>query len=287
MHIVSRRRFAGLLVAAAAGRAWAGAGSAAGRALDFEIGGDFGGASAADIGAVLRSAAESIWRHCPATRWEGPGFHIYRTHDAPITLHERRPDGRIAIGLATEGTYWAQYAFQFAHEFGHALAGHSNDARLLAIRGPRPNHWLEESICETASLFALRAMSLAWRTQPPYPNWRSFASALSAYAEERLDASTAALAPGHRFAAWFRANEPGLRANATQREKNNLVALHVLPLFERAPSGWEAVTFYNRTASAPEQTLAERFADWVRDAPAAQRDFIRSLAALFEVTPAT
>ena len=33
-------------------------------------------------------------------------------------------------GLAVEGTYWAQFAYQFGHEFCHALAGHCNDWKL-------------------------------------------------------------------------------------------------------------------------------------------------------------
>ena len=283
-HPLSRRDFAGLLLAGLAVQVRAEEPPAAGRRLDFEIAGDFGSGSTADIEAVLRSAAEAIWMHCPNTRWEVPGFHIYRTRDWPITLTEHRPDGRIAIGLATQDLFWAQYAYQFAHEFGHALAGHSNDWRALDIRSPRPNHWLEESLCETASLFALRAMSVTWRTQPPYANWRAFASALAAYAEQRLDEATAAMPTHCPFAVWFREHEAAMRANAVLREKNNIVALHLLPLFEREPAGWEAVTFINRTRSTPDQSLSARLADWAKDAPAAQRDFIRQVADCFAIT---
>lgn len=282
---ISRRRFAALLAVTTAMRGWAAAPPAAGRALDFEVAGDFGVASPANIIAVIRSAAAALWDHCPNTRWDVPGFHIYRTRDWPITLNDHRPDGRIAIGLATQGPFWAQYAYQFSHEFGHALAGHSNDWSQLDIRSPRPNHWLEESLCETASLFALQAMSVSWRIQPPYPNWRSFSSALAAYAEQRLDETTQALPAGFVFLDWLREHEASMRENATLRAKNNVVALHLLPLFEAEPDGWEALTFLNRTKSPPDQPLAARFADWSKDAPAAQRAFIERAGGLFGVKP--
>jgi hypothetical protein len=278
---ITRRRFVALLAAACASRGLAKPPATAGRRLDFAIGEGFGGASLENIEAVLRSAADSIWRHCPDTRWETPGFFIFRGKDSPITLDEHRADGRIAIGLNTGDTYWAQYAYQFSHEFCHALAGHSNDWRKLFIRGRRPNHWLEESLCETASLFALRAMGAAWKSDPPYPNWRDFSSALTSYAQDRLDQVAKEMPEGRSFVDWFRENEPSMRENATLRDKNNLVALQLLPLFEARPSGWEAIAFINRMKSDVDRTLAEHFAAWKDEAPIEQRPFITSVAGVF------
>ena len=45
-----------------------------------------------------------------------------------------------------------------------------------SVRYPRhANSWLEESLCETASLFTLRAMSRSWSIAPPYPAWKNYA----------------------------------------------------------------------------------------------------------------
>lgn len=278
---LSRKAFLASLASAAVVPAVcrAGASSADPTRLDFTIEGDFGGASHADVLAVIRSAAETIWRHCPATRWEGPGFHIYRSDADPITLNDRRPDGRIAIGLNVGGNYWAQFAFQFAHEFGHALAGHSNDARKLHIREPRPNHWLEESICETASLVALRAMAVTWKTDPPYPNWKSFAPKLASYAADRMQQVDRVPS----FSDWFRANEVSLRENATQRSKNNIVAAQLLPIFEAMPAGWESLTAYNLAPPGPARSLRDQFTCWQKAAPSEQHVFIRKIAAVFGV----
>ena len=280
---ISRRQFTALLLASFVPRVLADAPPAAGRRLDFKIGGGFGGASAADIEAVVRSAGESIWQHCPNTRWEVPGFFIYHSDPSPITLDDHRADGRIAIGLTSQGNLWSQFAYQFAHEFGHALAGHSNDWRKLSIRERRPNHWLEESICETASLFALRAMGKSWLSAPPYPNWKSYAVHLTEYAQERLDQTAKSVPAGMNFTAWFRENEASMRETSTLREKNNVVAMHLLPRFEAAPSGWEAVACYNLAKNDPQRTLAAQFAIWRGNAPPAQRPFIGEIAGVFGV----
>jgi hypothetical protein len=133
--------------------------------LDIRVEADeFGRASSADITAVLQSAASEIWRHCRRIRLEG--IDVYHRTDHPQTDFKRTSSGRIAIGLATQGPYWAQYSFQFAHEFCHALANYGNNPRQLVRYQRYANLWLEESLCETASLFALRAMSRSWRTSP-------------------------------------------------------------------------------------------------------------------------
>ncbi len=256
--------------------------AAAGRRLDFRIGEDFG-ASEADIRAVLTSASDAIWQHCPGTRWEVPGFFIYHRDESPITNFDHRSDGRIAIGLTSRGNLWSQFAYQFAHEFCHALAGHSNDWRKLWIRGRKANHWLEESLCETASLFAMRAMGVTWKTDPPYPNWKSYANSLTRYAADRIEQAASNLPLGTTFQKWFRENEPAMREKSTLRDKNDVVALQLLPLFEKQPAGWESVTFMNLARRDPGKSLATHFADWIAVTPATHHAFVRDLSAVFGI----
>lgn len=284
LHASSRRQFLGLAAAAIpACIVKGGEPEGAGRLLDFKITGDFGTASAADIRAVIHSAATEIWKHCPDTRWQTRGFFIFPNEGSPITLFDHTADQRVAIGLNCRDTYWAQFAYQFAHEFLHALAGHSNDWRQPRIRGKKPNHWLEESLCEVASLFSLRAMAKSWKTEPPYPNWRDFADALHRYAGERMEATRKEFPDdGDKdFHRWFRDEENSLRENATQREKNNRIALRLLPLFEKEPAGWEAMTFFNLGERGPEASLADHFRIWREQAPERLRPFVGKIAAIF------
>ena len=116
-----------------------------------------------------------------------------------------------------------------------------------SVRYPRhANSWLEESLCETASLFTLRAMSRSWGIAPPYPAWKNYARWLNHYAEQRLAQPGHHLPPGTPFLAWFKQNEPALRANPAVRDRNTVIAIQLLPLFEADPRGWEALVFLNR-----------------------------------------
>lgn len=178
---------------------------------------NWGGASQQEIEAVVRSAAGEIWKHCPASQLDP--VRVYRRTDYPQIDFRRDSKGRISIGLATGDTYWSQYAYQFAHEFCHALAQHSDAAKRGRRTDGSANLWFEESLCETASLFALRRMAATWRTAPPYPQWRSYAKALADYASERLADKKHQLPDGETFATWFQKNEPALRANGAMREK--------------------------------------------------------------------
>lgn len=246
--------------------------------LVFQVANEFGDANPADVEAVARSAAESIRMHCPDTQWQTRGFRIYHSDPYPITFDEHR-DGFIAIGLTPKGTFWAQFAYQFAHEFGHALAGHSNDFEKIRGHDSGKNHWLEESLCEVASLFALRAMGETWKTKPPYSNWKSFAPHLTSYARDRIDETRKSL-KGETFTAWFGANEASMREKSTIREKNNIVALQLLPLFEAEPAGWESLTWFRRGRANRDASLADHLTDWRIACPERLRGFVTKIGEL-------
>jgi hypothetical protein len=241
----------------------------------------FGNASPADITAVLQSAAFEIWRHCPRIQLDG--IDVYYRTDHPQTDFRRTAGGRIGIGLSARDTHWAQYGFQFAHEFCHALANFGNNPQQ-SDRYPRhANLWLEESICETASLFALRAMSRSWQTAPPYPAWRNYAPWLNSYVEQRLALPQHRLPAGTPFSVWFRENESALRQNPDLRDRNTIIAIRFLPIFEAEPRGWEAVAFLNRGSSDAKESLAQHLAKWRSQCPNALRPFVTRIAAVFAV----
>jgi hypothetical protein len=279
--LLSRRQFAAAVFAASCAGLRAAAPAEDPCRLDFQVELDgFGGDSAADIKAVLKSAAETLWSHCPKTRFEEPGFRIYHRADVPITDFMHTPEGRVSIGLATAGTLWAQMAFQFAHEFCHALAGHTNDWRRLC-RYQGANMWFEESLCETASLFALRAMGAGWQTAPPYPNWRDYAPHLTSYARDRLAEPAHQLPAATAFPAWMGEHEAEMRKNPVLRDRNCIVAAQLLPLFEAEPSAWEAVTALNLARRDDQKPLARHLSEWRGLVPAGQRPFIGKIQALF------
>lgn len=235
-------------------------------------------ASEADIRAVLLSAASELWRHCEHAKFEF-GFRIYRNEKYPIT-HFEREDGRIVIGLSTQKTFWSQYAYQFAHEFCHALMDHSSDWRRRWHETEEANQWFEEVLCETGSLFALRAMGKSWETRPPYANWASFGKRHIAYAQERIDDPRHQLTAGTPFAEWFKATEPVQRKKWT-RENNTIIAIRLLPLFEKEPAGWDTLPALNIGKRERQKPLAQLFQEWSDAALPGQREFIAKVAAVF------
>jgi hypothetical protein len=241
----------------------------------------FGSASPADIEAVLRSTASELLRYCPHTQLAG--IDVYYRPDHPEINSKRTPGGRIAMVLSARDTHWAQYGFQFAHEFCHALANYASSSRQSIPDTSNANLWFEESLCEMASLFSLRAMSHSWQVSPPYPAFRAYAPWLADYAQQRLALPEHHLPAGTSFAGWFRLHQPVLRKDAGHRDWNAIIAARLLPIFEAEPAGWEAVTFLNRGSPNEQQSLSDHFAQWRANCPDRLRPFVSKLAAVFGI----
>ena len=224
-----------------------------------------------DVEKVLYSAAGQLWRYFPDRRL--PPIEV-EARGGPIVLFGRGPQGEIRVRLNTGERLWAQMAFQFAHEFCHILSNYDDKHG--------PTKWFEESLCETASLFALRRMGHTWETHPPYPNWMSYAPHLTEYAAKRLD--EARLPPGKTFAQWYRENAEAFRTNATDRPRNGIVAGVLLPLFEADPPGWEAVSYLNKEVLPGNYTFEEHLKAWRRQCPEKRRAFVAKVAAVFEIS---
>jgi hypothetical protein len=146
---------------------------------------------------------------------------------------------------------------------------------------PHANLWLEESLCEAASLFALRAMSRSWQTTAPYTAWQGYAPWLNDYVGKRLALPEHHLPAKTPFSVWFREHQPPLRRNSNMRDQNTVIAIQLLPIFEAEPYGWEAVAFLNRGSFTAEESLAQRLAEWRSQCSKQLRPFVARLAAVF------
>jgi hypothetical protein len=230
----------------------------------------WGGASRADVRAVLTSAGRQLLVHFAGTQLERLEV---RPDGGPITLFKRAADGAIIIKLNTRDTYWAQYAFQFGHELCHVLCRFDE--------GDRGNLWFEESICEVASLYVLRSMADEWQTRPPYPNWKSFAPKLAEYADKRL--AERKLPEAKSLAAWYQETAAMLRADPVNRDRNRIVAGALLGMFEKSPEHWAAVGYLNQQKPPGAQTFEAYLQNWHDRAPAEHRAFIAGIAREFGI----
>ena len=235
----------------------------------------WGNASVADISKVLRSVASEFRGHVP--KRPIPRIEVRYSTRGPMTLYRKSPNDTIHVLLNVRGTFWAQFSFQFAHELGHILCNYRE--------ADHPNKWLEEAICETASLYALRRMAEAWKRSPPYPNWKSYSSALAKYAADR--SKNFQLPEGQTLAAWYARHESTLRKNHVLRDLNGVVAEALLPLFEKEPSGWDAIGHINSFPRGTKLSLEEHLAQWQQAAPPRHKEFVRKFAAILGVKLAT
>jgi hypothetical protein len=227
-------------------------------------------AGADDILAICRSAAGELVRHFPESH-DFESVRIRQGDTGPLVAYRRTDEGEVLVLLNTGGTLWAQYAYQFAHEFCHILCHFHPD---------NPHLWFEEILCETASLFALRAMARAWKDNPPYPNWRDYRDSLRSYADEVI-ASRQLVATLHRdgLAAFYQARQQELPLDPTDRETNGAIAAILLPLFERDPASWEALRFMRSTPPAAD--FPSHLDQWHDRVPERHRAFVASIISLF------
>ncbi|NNC88622.1 MAG: hypothetical protein HKN82_09215 [Akkermansiaceae bacterium] len=226
-------------------------------------------ASRADIENLLQSASRALWKEFPGYALDP--IVVVRGRKDPITLFERNARGEIVVQLNTGSTYWAQYSYQWAHEFCHILCGFRKQ--------PRENNWFEETLCELASLYVLRAMGTSWEHDPPYPNWKEYRHSLRAYADDVM-AKREKLTPDG-LARFYKLHEGELRGNGIRRDLNGAMAGALLPLLEEDPSRWEAVRWLNAAPATKGMSFRDYLAKWSAAAPPRHRPFIARLAALF------
>lgn len=231
---------------------------------------DWGGAPPSNIRAVCASVAGELAAFVPDRVFDP--ITISRSKDSPIVIFGKGPKGERRVKLNVSGTSWAQFSYQFGHEFGHILCNYRP--------AKNPNMWFEESMCETAAIFAIRRMAKSWRERPPYSNWKSYAGALDDYANQYM--RVVPKIEDGKFAAWFQKNEDTLRK--FDRPSFNVVAVRaLLPLLEKNPQHWKALDWLNQWDANRELTFAEYLADWHGRVPAAHKPFVADIARVFDI----
>ena len=259
---------AGVALARAAARP----GSIRVNATGFEVSQEY-------VAAVCLSAIGELQRHCRELPTEDVVIEHGGAKSYAIVLHERNSQGEVVIQLSTRNTFWSQYAYQVAHEMCHVHCGFR--------RGPTQNLWFEETVCETASLFCLRAMARTWQTEPPYAHWVDYAPSLAKYVDDTIAKRTYKaefLSKG--LANFYRDHATKLRANATARELNGAIALALLPYLEEQPTRWAAFRWLNATARPENERFADYLARWEQSTPEEHKATVQGVRGLFGLAPA-
>ena len=231
----------------------------------------------AEIQAVLESVAEQLITR-PSPRLAGT---IVVTHGSgsPVTLYEKGAQGTYQVRLSASDRRWAQYAYQFGHELCHVMSNFEVHSTLASN-----NQWFEEALCEAAGLHALRGMAVTWKNAPPYPAWADYAQAFRDYATHLAREPHRKLPGDTGMATWLQQNLDELRGNPYRREKNEVVAMQLLPLFESDAGNWASLYALNRNPAVSSMSFPDYLRCWHRDAQGASRDFVGKIMTLLAIS---
>lgn len=235
-------------------------------AVSIEIApGDWGGVSIGDLQLLLTSVAREFLDHVKVSR-DDLKLRIIPRGGSPRVLYERGADGQYVIQLTARDQRWFQYVYQFAHELCHVA---SNFDHKVAVDGEavEKNQWFEEALCETAALFMLKRLSVVWASNPPTRNWLGYGESFAAYAERLLSEPHRRFAPNQSLRDWYAENHASLSDNPYLRQKNEVVASILLPLFEQHPEYWRSIAYLNADSASAAKPFAEYLADWYHACP--------------------
>jgi hypothetical protein len=239
--------------------------------------GDWGGANPQDVENLLVSVARELWIYFPERSLKP--IVVAPTEHHPVAGYAKGPGGEYFVYLSARGRHWSQYAYQFAHEFAHILSNYERNGRSQVRR----NQWFDESLCETASLFTLRRLGASWLKgdSVPYPHWQSYGAALQTYVNDLLAQPHRALPAKSAFAEWYRGNAGSLDQNPYSRQRDEVVAGMLLPLFEEYPEAWSAIGYLNLQESDATGSFQQYLANWHRNTPERMRPFVVKIIELF------
>lgn len=241
-------------------------------------GSGWGSAEKEEIESVLYSVADELMTRVPK-KMSVP-IVVTHTDRNPVALYDRSADGEYQVHLHAKDRRWSLFAYEFAHELCHIM---SNYEENVGADTTKYNQWFEETLCEAASLYTLRSMAARWKVAAPYPQWNDYAPALGEFADRLISEGHRRLPSGTPLAAWLRDNEDRLRNDPYQREKNEVVANLLLPLFEQNPENWGALNYMNLNPADARDSLSQYLQHWYENAPPAHKGFIRDVLALLGV----
>ncbi len=241
--------------------------------------GGWGSVSAQEVERVLASVIQEFGG--AAHDVPLPPVLVRHHFGSPLISYDRALDGAYVIWLSARNDRWYQYVYQFSHELCHLLSRFDlkeHDGEVV-----RENQWFEESLCETASLYALRRLAANWAQSDADQDLQQAAPLLAKYADTLLAQPHRELPAGLSMSAWFAQNEDQLRREPYLRELNELVAAQILPLFERNPELWRALAYLNVSAAPAHSQFYDYLALWRAAAPQEFKPFVAELESLFGV----
>ncbi len=235
----------------------------------------WGEAKTEEVESVLHAVADELATRVPVRL--PISIVVSHTDREPMVLYEKGGAGEYRVRLHAKDRRWGEYVYEFAHELCHIISNY--DAHLR--RDSRKyNQWFEETLCETASLYTLRSMAVTWSSAPPRPGWERHAAKLQAFAQQLIMEEHRHLPEDTPLAEWLRDHEEALRNDPYLREKNEVVAKLLLPLFEQEPENIDSLHYLNLDPAEARADLQQYLHAWYDNAPTRHKTFVASVLKL-------
>lgn len=246
--------------------------------------GNWGRMDIRDVQRLLEAVARQELSDIPPLSRDPLLIYVIPRTDFPEVLVDRNSVGAYVVRLTARDEHLYQYAYQFAHELCHILTNFDQKAPVGG-KLPIDNQWFEESLCEAVSIFTLERLATTWDVHPPSREWVGYGAKFSAYAEQLRAQPHRRLPQDQSFEAWYKANSSTLRNDPYIREKNELAAEQLLPIFEQNATNWESIVYLNPYRESAAQPLPKYLNDWYQACPGENRVAAKAVLKLFGLNP--
>lgn len=234
--------------------------------LQIQMAGKWPNLQVVDTSALLNNIIQTF---CDLTSRESmPKLLISNdpSRDYPMVNFEKIGDQTLVLLCTSSCTLWCQIAYQLSHELCHI---HAN----FAEQQGHAFKWLEESICELASLCNIQLMGQKWVTNAPLPYMSSYATSLNEYVQHQLNKISMPV----QFNEWLESNIEELKSNQYLREKNSVIACKLMPIFNEDNKAWRAVGFMNKWEVNNDDTLSDYFLTWEQNSPEELKQTVKAI----------
>jgi hypothetical protein len=229
------------------------------------------------IRSFFNETCSLLFRHSPKHPCAESEIRVIFGADGPEVKFGGNPDVGYDVHLNSDGNYWDNHVYQFAHETCHILA--------QFLQTQHCNQWFEESLCEAASLFTLKTLSrMGAMGKGPSVGLESgsipYHECLSRYADQYLNSLDRAI-PDVSIQQWFKTNEITMRHSPYCRSLNGVVANKMFGRFLSEPSNWNAAEFLNTEPCGPSKdSFSEYLGNWKSAAPGICHSFIDDIRSM-------
>lgn len=174
-------------------------------------------------------------------------------------MYQKFPTFNLIL-LATTDRYWCQYSYQFIHELLH----HVIDVEGTEYLFINQFGWLEESLCELASIAFMDRMANRWITNQPLGHFPRYAHSIADYIKKHLAEMQT---PEVSFDTWLTSNITDLYQKPYNRAKNKIVAYQLFPVFKNDLTLWRSVLYLKDVRVTQEMELNTFLIEWQNSLP--------------------